>query len=151
MERIKDISFYIVITTALTLLSYWSQSTFLFEYLRSNLIGLLITLLAINTATTGLIASKMQDMISNKSVIDFRAPIREMKISLTEQIILISMSIVILILFNSQLIKFTYKEVILNSCLVFVLVYSLAILLDTGRAVFVLIDGIQDNKKDKRY
>lgn len=147
METIKDISLYVIISALITLGCYWLQSSFLFDYLQSNIIGLLITLLAINTATSGLVASKMQDLTLQKPEVDLSEPIRQMKISLIEQIVLIALSIIFMTIIKSELIQFDYKEKIFNGGLVLLLVYALAILLDTGKAVFIVIQGLQNIKK----
>jgi hypothetical protein len=147
METIKDISLYVIISALITLGCYWLQSSFLFDYLQSNIIGLLITLLAINTATSGLVASKMQDLTLQKPEVDLSEPIRQMKTSLIEQIVLIALSIIFMTIIKSELIQFDYKEKIFNGGLVLLLVYALAILLDTGKAVFIVIQGLQNIKK----
>ena len=60
MKLAKNISFFIVISIIISLIGKGLESKFLFTYLQQNIIGLLLTLLAINTATLGLIASKIQ-------------------------------------------------------------------------------------------
>lgn len=147
METIKDISLYLVLAIVVTVFCYWLESSFLFDYLQTNIIGLLITLLAINTATSGLVASKMQDLKLQKPEIDLKEPIKQMKLSLVEQIILIAISILFMTILNSPLIDFGYKEHLFNGGLTFVLIYALAILMDTGKAVFTMIEGLQDIDK----
>ena len=145
---IKNISFYIIIGFIITLLSTYLKSDFLFKYLQDNIIGLLLTLLAINTATLGLIASKIQDMLEKHPKISFENTVREMKFSLTEQVVLVGISIVVLIVLDSEITVFQFKKVALNTILVSVLTYSINILWDTGKAVFVIIELIQNmNKK----
>ena len=53
MKTLKEISFYIIIATIITWGATALKSDFLFNYLYNNIIGLLLTLLAINTATLG--------------------------------------------------------------------------------------------------
>lgn len=147
METIKDISMYLVLSIVATVFCYWLESSFLFDYLQNNIIGLLITLLAINTATSGLVASKMQDLKLQKPEIDLKEPIKQMKLSLVEQIILIAVSIIFMTILNSSLVNFDYKEHLFNGGLIFVLIYALAILMDTGKAVFTMIEGLQNIDK----
>lgn len=149
MRLIQNISFYLVIGFITTVFSLYLKSDFLFEYLQKNIISLLITLLAINTATLGLIASKIQDMLENHPKINFKNTIREMKFSLTEQVILICISIFSLIILKSEIIIFPHKNITLNTILVSVLTYSINILWDTGKSVFIIIELIQNmnNKK----
>lgn len=146
MTYVKNISFYLVISAIITSFSIFCEADFLFEYLQDNIIGLQITLLAINTATVGLVATKIQDVVLQQPHLNFSSVIKEMKISLREQIILISLSIIVLILCDSSKIEFINKDIVCDSILVGVLVYSLDILWDTGKSVFVIIELIQKTK-----
>lgn len=151
MKNLKNISFFFVIALAITTIGNVLDSTFLFIYLQTNIIGLLITLLAINTATSGLIASKIQDFVVQKPEIDFSSTIKEMKSSLLEQIILIITSVICLIIQNSKKIELELKDDICNIILITVFIYAIDILWDTGKAVFVIIEEIQkiNNNKNK--
>lgn len=125
-------------------------SDFLFIYLKENIIGLLLTLLAINTATLGLIASKIQDIVVNYPKFDFSETISEMKISLIEQLVLIGISVITLLFIDSEKITFDLKNDIGNVILTTVLIYSVNILWDTGKAVFIVIEELQKmNNSDK--
>lgn len=150
MNTIKNISFYIVLGIIITLLGKFLESDFLFKYLKENIIGLLLTLLAINTATLGLIASKIQDIVVDYPKFDFSSTIKEMKTSLLEQIILICTSVITLLLLDSNKIDFVYKTDIGNIILTTVLIYSVIILWDTGKAVFVVIEELQNMNKNKK-
>src|SRR5690606_19887599 len=150
MKNLKNISFFFVIALAITTIGNVLDSKFLFTYLQTNIIGLLITLLAINTATSGLIASKIQDFVIQKPEIDFSTTIKEMKTSLLEQIILIITSIICLIIQNSEKIELKFKDDICNIIIITAFIYAIDILWDTGKAVFVIIEEIQKtNKKNK--
>lgn len=147
MKLAKNISFYLVIATVITLLSNYLETSFLFTYLKGNIIGLLLTLLAINTATLGLVASKIQDIVTTFPEFDFSNTILEMKFSLKEQIFLIGFSIGTLIICDSSKIQFLHKETVCNILLSSVLIYSIDILWDTGKSVFVVIEEIRKLKK----
>lgn len=149
MRLVKNISFYIIISFIICLLSNYLESNFLFKYLQDNIIGILLTLLAINTATLGLIASKIQDMLEKHPNISFKNTTKEMKFSLSEQVSLIGVSVVSLIILNSRIIQFDNKEFLLNVILVSVLIYSIDILWDTGKSVFVIIDEIENLNNNK--
>jgi len=150
MKNLKNISFFFVIALAITTIGNVLDSKFLFTYLQTNIIGLLITLLAINTATSGLIASKIQDFVIQKPEIDFSTTIKEMKTSLLEQIILIITSIICLIIQNSEKIELKFKDDICNIIIITAFIYAIDILWDTGKAVFVIIEEIQKtNNKNK--
>lgn len=144
MNIIKNISFYFVIGIIIAFLGNFLESDFLFIYLQNNIIGLLLTLLAINTATLGLIASKIQDIVVEYPEFNFSSTIKEMKLSLLEQIILICTSVITLLLLDSNKINFLYKNDIGNVILTTVLIYSVTILWDTGKAVFVVIEELQN-------
>jgi hypothetical protein len=149
MKNLKNISFFFVIALAITTIGNVLDSTFLFIYLQTNIIGLLITLLAINTATSGLIASKIQDFVVQKPEIDFSLTIKEMKSSLLEQIILITTSVICLIIQNSKKIELELKDDICNIILITIFIYAIDILWDTGKAVFVIIEEIQKTNNNK--
>lgn len=150
MKLVKNISFYIVLAILITFLGVKLESKFLFKYLQENIIGLLLTLLAINTATLGLIASKIQDIVVNFPKIDFSETIKEMRISLLEQIILIIVSVFCLLLMDSAKITYEFKNEIGNILLVSVLIYAVDILWDTGKGVFVIIDELQKMNNTKK-
>ncbi len=143
IKLLKNISFYLIISFAFCYLSYTINSKALFQYLSGNLISLLFTLLAINTATTGLIASKIQDIVILYQNMNFKETIRQMKLSLLEQITLIVFSVLIITANDSQIIEFENKEFLFDILLTTVLIYAMAILWDTGKAVFIIIEEIQ--------
>jgi hypothetical protein len=143
INTLKNISFYLLISFLFCFVSHTLQSKNLLNYLSINIIGLLFTLLAINTATSGLIASKMQDLVFKFPRFDFKETIKQMKLSLFEQIILIVISAITITLQGSKLVDFSKKEFTLDIILVSIMIYSIDILWDTGRAVFVVIEEIQ--------
>lgn len=151
-EHLKDISLILVISTIVVASCRYLETNFLFTYLTNNLISLLLTLLAINTATLGLIASKMQDIVADKPQFNFSKTIKEMKLSLLEQIILITVTIITLILQDSKIVIANHKDLVSNIILVGVLIYSINILWDTGKSVFVVIEELQKlrNSGDKK-
>lgn len=147
MKTVKGISFFILIGIVVTFTAYSIDSLLIFSYLKDNIISLLLTLLAINTATSGLIASKIQDISLQYKGLDFSPTIREMKKSLIEQIVLIVIAFTSLLIIDSTVIVFIHKGAICCSVLVSVFSYAIYILWDTGRSVFVIIDEINKLKK----
>ena len=145
---LKNISFYILISFILCFAAHYLQSKSLFDYLSKNIIGLLFTLLAINTATSGLVASKMQDLVSNFPRFNFKETVNQMKLSLLEQIVLIVISVITIIIQGSKTLDFPKKEFTLDIILVTIMVYAMDILWDTGKAVFVVIEEIQKMEKN---
>lgn len=146
--HLKDISFIVVISTIVVMSCNYLETNFLFIYLTNNLISLLLTLLAINTATLGLIASKMQDIVADKPQFNFSKTIKEMKLSLIEQIILIAVTIITLVLQDSKIVVVNHKDLVSNIILVGVLIYSINVLWDTGKGVFVVIEELQKLRND---
>lgn len=140
MNYIKNIFFYLGVGFILVIASHLLKSSFLSEFLHDNIIVLLITLLAINTATSSLIISKLQDM-ATKYKTSFKLTYKELKISLFEQIIQIGLAIIFLVLSDSEVIKlnFQYHNFLFDILLTAVFVYSIDILRDTGKAIFEII------------
>jgi hypothetical protein len=123
------------------------ESSFFSNFLKDNLVSLLLTLLAINTATSAVISAKLEE-ISERTGADFVDVIKEIKKSLIEQIILISLSVIFLIILES---KFTVNYVliiIVNIILSTILVYAIDILRDTGVTIFNIL--IELNKKGEK-
>lgn len=111
------------------------------SFLLSNLTNLQVALLAINAATLGIVLTKIRELIEvtgNKTVFDRTR--NEMLLSIKEQLALIIFSLVV-IAFSAaknpifQLSPDIYKTLLLSS-----FVYSLFILYDTAKSVFVILD-----------
>jgi uncharacterized membrane protein len=146
IDRFKDITFYLTIGFAMMGLSEWLNSSFLFEYLSKNLITLLVALLAINTTTVSVIMTKLKD-ISEKTGVDFRNSVSELKVSRFEQILLIIFAAILLIFTGSLKVLqiHSYAKFILYGLLSSVFVASMHSLFDTANAVFIILD--YENKK----
>lgn len=131
------------------MVSYYLESSFLLNFLNSNLIIILLTLLAINTATTGLLSIKMAELETKFNDLDFKNVYNEMKFSLKEQIVLIIISLLVLIVNDSKLFAFQFKSFIIGTFLTSIFVYALDILRDTGVSVFDLLKLASDINKQK--
>lgn len=147
MKTLKELSFFLMIGIVVTGVAYAIKSIFIFTYLQENIISLLLTLLAINTATSGLVASKIQDIALQYNGIDFSPTLKEMKKSLVQQIILIIIAFAVLLIVDSSIIDFLYKVEICNSILVSVFAFAVYALWDTGQSVFIIIDELNKLKK----
>jgi hypothetical protein len=147
-NTLKNILVSFAISVILIGLEFVLQSNFLSNFLKNNLVGLLLTLLAINTATSSVISSKLEE-ISQRTGANFQEVIKEVKIALIEQIILIALSVLLLIVLDSKKIDFNifYLKHIVNVFLCSILVYAIDILRDTGVTIFNII--IELNKKDE--
>jgi len=146
---IFNIIIYMLISFFLCIISIYIESDYLYCFLKLNLLNILITILAVNTATLGLLSTKIQDVYLNFKGVDFTETTSEMKKSLLEQIIIIALSVVVLILIQSKAIIFDLKDLIGYTVLTSVLIFDIHILWDTGNSIFVLLDeikGLNDNE-----
>lgn len=138
MNFIGKISTYIIISLIITLLSYYLESSFFRVFLDENIILLLITLLAINTATYGFVLSKISDLELKHDKADFAEAKNQIKRSLKIQFGLIMSAIVVQIISTSNI--FTTESTLLictfEFLLVFIFVFALDLLRDTGFAIF---------------
>lgn len=141
MDWNKSISFYIVSALALNLLSIFLVSPFLSKFLHDNLINILINLLAINTATTGIVLTKLKEISESHNNFDFSESYKELKLALVEQIILIGLSMIVLIFNDSTLIKshLSQHDFIFNTLITAIFINALDTLRDTGKAIFLII------------
>lgn len=132
---------YLVIAVAVTLLSGWMQSTFLDEFLGSSLITLLVALLAINTTTIGLIASKLRDL-ADKYGVNVARTIRSMKSSIIEQIVLLIIATSVLLIKTSTTINslWAYNDLVSTVILVMVFIWAVQVLYDTASGIFVILE-----------
>jgi len=146
---IKNISLYLVIAFALAYSSEALESSFLQTFLTSNLINILITLLAINTATVSILLSKLNEIAEKNKSFSFDETYTELKKSLIEQICLIILAVIVGILSSSKIIQchLSHCQLIMDTANIFVFVYSIDILRDTGVAIFSIINFEVKNKK----
>jgi len=141
MTWVKNISFYIVAALFLNLLSTVLKSTFLAKFLHDNVIIILVNLLAINTATTGIVLTKLKEISELNKDFDFAESYKALKNALFEQLILIGLSVIALIFNDSEVfkLKLAYHDLIFNSIITAIFINSLDTLRDTGKAIFLII------------
>ena len=139
----KNICVAIVLGTAFIWLSDCLESPFLREFLKENLITLLIALLAINVATLSIIISNLKELSENIGQ-DFNHSLNEMKTSVIEQLVVIGMALISQMLLSSKIFKealfFPKIEFILNALPACLLVYAIIILWDTSKAIFETVN-----------
>lgn len=147
MGKIKDVIFYLAIGYTVVGISSWLDSHFLHDWLKQDLITLLVALLAINTTTSSVIMTKLKE-IADKSGVDFSATIGQLKNSIFEQIIFVVIAAVVLILVGSQKILAMHilVEFILDGILAAVFVAAIHNLSDTASSIFVIL-RYENNKK----
>lgn len=140
METIKNISLFIVLGIIIVFVSDLLKSQFLTEFLKNNLLLILIALMAINTTTISVVMTKLKD-IYDKYGGDFALTIKELKLSLVEQVSLIIAAVIVFTLEDSALLKSMYSF----HCFTFdvliyaIFFYSIYVLYDTANAIFVLL------------
>ena len=142
-NKIKDI---IIALFLGNVLNYVEQSilesSFLLDFIKDNLVMLLIALLAINSTTLALVMTKIIDLIDKTNRKDsFQKTKKEMLFSVKEHIALIGF-VILLLIFNSSPIIKEYKQAITicNVLLVSSMIYSLQMLYDVSKSAFIILD-----------
>lgn len=117
------------------------ESDYIIRFLDGNLVSLLIALLAINTASLGIVLSKIREILDSKAgSTDFSATKNAMLYSIKEQIVLIFLSLILLMLNSSNWLTTQPKiaplvEIAVITCFAF----SMLILFDTAKSIFVIL------------
>lgn len=152
MEIIKNSCLYIVFGLITTTFCCWLDSNFLSNFLHNQIITLLITLVAITSAIRALILGKITDLSKDNRDLDIQETFKELKVSLYEQITMIFLSILLLVIYNSNRFKISsdvYYQFIIDSLLTTILFYNIYILCDTGKAIIDIYISIdKKNKSD---
>lgn len=115
------------------------KTDFLLTFLEANLITLLIALLAINTATIGIILSRLGEM-SARYKLKFPMIITAMKQSIMEQLVLIIIATLALVLRTSKVVQDTFHSApfYLGTIIIAVTIYAVVAVYDTAEAAFAL-------------
>ncbi len=140
MRIFKNILLYCFISLIVVLGGNFIESTFLGEFLKKDVLTILIALFGLNIAILSILITKLSDVKKQLASIDITEISYEMKFSMVEFIVNISLAVVSLIFYNSNSIVFPYKELLFQSTLLSTLIYSLVIIWDTGKSIFILID-----------
>ena len=115
-------------------------SRYIFDFLKQNVINVQIGLLAINTATLGVVLTKLRDLVDKGIPLEKFASARsEMLLSIKEQMALIVFALIILSAESATSVPFRVPEELLRILLLSCFVYALMILYDTARSVFVVL------------
>ncbi|MCD6566696.1 MAG: hypothetical protein J7K53_12225 [Bacteroidales bacterium] len=140
MEVVKNVCLYLVISTIISWITIKLDSVFLVSFLEKNLITLLVALLAINTTTMSIIMVKLREL-KDKFGVRFDNTLNSLRISLYEQVSLIPLSILMLVLRDSTVIKqhLAYSSFIWDTALIAIFAYAIHILFDTAKSVFIII------------
>ena len=138
---VKNICTAIIISTFFIYLQSSLTSTYISNFLKSNLITIIISLLAINIATTGIVLGKMKDIVDNtKNKTLFVKSKKEMQISIIEQVVLIVLAFMVLTFSDSPFIQnMQILRNILDICCLAIFVYDTIILYDSSKSIFIIL------------
>ena len=128
----------------------WLSTTYFNDYLSANLLTILIALLAINSTTTGIVLTKIRELVESNGNSDTFNPTKsQMLLAVREQIALIAFATAFLTIVSSPKIPQVEElEMLINSLVVGIFVYALHILYDTAISVLIIINFDPDSSGD---
>lgn len=117
------------------------DSKYILIFLDRNLVSLLIALLAINSASLGIVLSKIRELLdSDNGTHDFSKTKNEMLFSIKEQIVLIFLSLVLLMINDSKWLLTHAKLIsLIEMAVITCFTYAMIVLSDTARSIFVVL------------
>lgn len=120
----------------------FAQSHYLNGFLKDNLINLLVALLAVNSATMGIVLTKIRELTDKHgSPESFTETKEHMLLSIREQIGLIASAIVLLTASSSAYISENENiKPVIATLIITVFAYSLMNLYDMAKSVLVILD-----------
>lgn len=112
------------------------------EFLKHNLVTILIALLAINSTSMGVVLSKVREIADRLQRNGcFSATKSEMQKSISEQIWLIFISLILFLLSDSRFLQdHAYLPELIDVLIISSLAYAIIILRDTSRSVFIILE-----------
>ncbi len=124
----------------------WLESQYFTEFLKANLINILIALLAVNSATMGIVLTKLRELIEKHGHGgEFKETRAQFLLSVKEQVVLIGAAIVLLTVQQSRFTKdIPNAELFFGSAIAAIFIYSMMILYDTAKGVLIIIDYSAD-------
>jgi len=139
----------IVISSFIVAMARLLKSDYLTKFFESNLILLLVALLAINTTTISVIMTKLRELSNDPGV--FGRTRSELRVSIIEQLCLIALSALVLIGSKSQPISanIPHAAFVSDVLLLAIFCYAVYILYDTAESVFVIIGFEETTGKDQ--
>jgi len=142
-ENYKNWAVFLVFSVFLKYVSIKTDSTFLDDFLKENLILLLPALLAVNVTTISILLTKIYDLKKEFPNVSFKGPILAMKHSITEQIILVLLATLTLILREGKAVSIFASESgqnFLSVVLIMLAISAIQIVLDTANALFKFLN-----------
>lgn len=117
------------------------QSDFVFTFLKANITNLQVALLAVNTATLGIVLTKIRELIDKTGKRSaFDATRNEMLLSIKEQIALTGASLLIIAIESAKNFPIQIPSDVFQATLIASFIYSISVLYDTAKSVFVILD-----------
>lgn len=111
------------------------------DFLKNNLVMLLVALIAINSATLSIVLTKIRELMDKHVNANFSATKSQMILSINEQIILIFFSIMLIIVGEASSIKSNeHLKILVDVLICASFIYGIRILYDTAKSVFVILD-----------
>lgn len=120
----------------------WLGTSTISDFLIGNLITILVALLAINSATLSIVLTKIREIIDKSNLPNkaFSNSKSQMMLSIKEQIVLIFITVILMTLHNANFIIVYKLSMYLNSILIGVFIFSIMILYDTAKSVFIILE-----------
>lgn len=140
-DVLKTVFTSLGIACAVQFLLHQLQSNFVFEFLKLNITNIQVALLAVNTATLGIVLTKIREIIDKtgqRAIFDSTRS--EMLLSIKEQVTLIAVSLFILALESAKNLPIAVSSEIFQAALTASFTYSIFVLYDTAKSVFVILD-----------
>ncbi len=117
------------------------QTDFVHTFLRLNITNLQVALLAVNSATLGIVLTKIRELMDKTGEqVAFNSVRNEMLLSIKEQMALIAISLLILAAEDAKRFPFEISADIFRTVLIATFVYTMIVLYDTAKSVFVILD-----------
>lgn len=151
MSIVKNICLCCVIAFVFNLFEVCLKSNFIDSFMTGQIIGIQLSLMAITIATYTFIISKLEEL-SKEHPKSFAKTYHALKGAMIEQLYCIGISVILLILKESDILKnieFEYSDLIINTLISTVFVYVIDILKDVGLAVFILIDAFRQLNRNQ--
>lgn len=141
-------SIIVIIGFVCAYINDWLESSFYKDFLKTNLILLLVALLAINATTISIIVGKLKDITTNEPSANFENTTKALRSSITEQVILIIIASIFQVASDSTKIRslVPLSDILIQSILISIFIYAIYIMYDTAHAAFLLLDKNIENR-----
>jgi uncharacterized membrane protein len=142
IQILRQFSIAFGVGLVLQLLQNELSCQYLSDFLKGNLINILLALLAINSATMGIVITKIKELTQNYGHADaFRETHEQFFLAIKEQVVLIFLTVLIFIIQGSKSVsEIPHLYLICGSLIISFFVYSIMILYDTAKSVLIMID-----------